>query len=330
MRRLRAAFIIVGVPWLIAGCELIANIQDLHGGSAFTTDAAPASTSNTAYTSSGSNTITISISTSTGTSSPRDAATGEASSDDGGFDATMTTTDGDDGGGPPVDAQDAASNDVRDAAMVFDAGDGSLNVELVDDLESQSGHIPALNSRSGSWFTYNDKLDGGTQTPSPDAAFLPVATMPPLGGSSYSAETFGNCLSYAGMGFTLNDPPSGPNAGIRSTYDATAYVGVTFWARVGSGSTTQVRFNVLDRNTDSAGGVCTVDGGVCSDYFGANLTLTTSWSQQILYFSALHQQGFGVPGELSVDKAHLYGMNFQVNGKVTYDVWVDNIYFILP
>jgi hypothetical protein len=328
VRRLRAALLIVGVPWLIAGCELIANIQDLQGGSAFATDGAPASTSNTTYTSSGSNTITISISTSTGTSSARDAATSEASQDDASLDATMTAPDAADAGDATVDAQDGSTADSSDAPLTVDGADGSLRIELIDDLESQSGHIPAISGRAGSWFTYNDGLDGGTQTPAPTAAsFVPASTTPPLGNSSYSARTSGNCLKYAGMGFTLNDPPS---TGVRTTYNGTAYIGVTFWARVGAGSATQVRFNVLDRNTDPAGGVCTVDGGVCSDYLGALLTLTTSWTQQTLYFSSLHQQNFGVPPESSLDTAHLYGMNFQVNGNVTFDVWVDNVYFILP
>ncbi len=51
------------------------------------------------------------------------------------------------------------------------------------------------------------------------------------------------------MGFSFANP-KGP-------YDASAYTGVSFWAKLGSGSQKTLRLKVPDINTDPDGHVCT-------------------------------------------------------------------------
>jgi hypothetical protein len=205
-----------------------------------------------------------------------------------------------------------------------------VNTELIDDLETNSGHIIVAHGRTGSWFTYNDGTDGGTQLP--PSPFLPSNGAPQLPGSNFAARTDGSGFaSFVGMGFTLNDPPSGPDAGVRSPYNASAYVGVAFYARVAAGTATHIRVNVPDINTDAQGHVCTI----CADYFGAEVAVTTTWTQYFAYFSDMHSLNFGSPQPASLDLQAVYGLNFQFSNAsnpapLTFDLWVDNVSFITP
>jgi endoglucanase len=122
---------------------------------------------------------------------------------------------------------------------------------------------------------------------------------------------------YAGMGFNFVDP--------KGTYDATAYKGVSFWAKKGPGSTSKVRLKVPDTNTDPDGKVCTQ----CFNDFGMDLTLTEQWTQYVVPYMAMSQmKGWGSPHTAGVDSSKIYGMQFQVNEPgAAFDIWVDEIQF---
>jgi len=273
---LRTPFVFVVLS--ASGCELVANIQDLH----LTTD---------------------------------------ASIGDGG--APVDAPDEDDAT-QVADASDGATNDVEDAGIV---------TELIDDMEANNGLILATKGRSGAWFTYNDGTATGTQTPTAGGPFLPSMIQPPRGSSNYAARTWGSGFTTwgAGMGFNVNDPPSGPNKDQRSTYDASGYAGFVFWARIGSadaGAATSVRFNVPSKDTDPAGGVCS-PVSACSDYFGVTLSLSDTWTMYVIEFTDMHQEGWGQP-VASFDASTMYGCEFKVDQNKTFDVWIDDIAFLLP
>jgi hypothetical protein len=239
----------------------------------------------------------------------------------------------------PSEADQESSVDAPPEAGVSDAAYGSPSLELIDDMENGSGTLPMLGGRTGLWFTYSDPSATGEQTPRAGTTFYPSVNVPPrpipenLGGgvSDHAAQTSGHGFAIwgAGMGFNFSNP--------RAPYDASSYVGFTFWGRIGStlgtadAGVSLVRLNVPDTNTDSAGGVCTS----CSDYLGKDFIFTSEWQEFTVLFSQLAQSGFGKPYETALAATSVYGCQFLVttdpdvgNAGAPFDVWIDDIYFI--
>jgi hypothetical protein len=239
----------------------------------------------------------------------------------------------------PDDTPDSTTLDATPEVGVPDGPYGSSELDLIDNMESETGIILSVEGRNGPWFTYNDGSSTGQQTPMAGGAFAPSENDPPrlipesLGGgeSHYAAQTSGYGFSVwgAGMGFNFTNP--------RAAYDASAYTGFVFWGRIGStvgsadGGVAAIRLNVPDANTDSQGDVCTT----CSDYFGVNLTFTTEWKEFTVLFSDLAQVGWGSPYELALDATQVYACQFLIttesadgNAGARFDLWIDDIYFI--
>jgi hypothetical protein len=109
-------------------------------------------------------------------------------------------------------------------------------------------------------------------------------------------------------------------------YNASKYTGISFFAKKGSTTANgAVRVKVPDRNTDPTGGICTS----CSNDFGVDLTLTTTWTKYTIPFSGMTQQaGWGAPRPAKIDPTGVVAVQFQVGttGQV-YDIWVDDVTF---
>src|SRR5690606_14633561 len=112
-----------------------------------------------------------------------------------------------------------------------------------------------IKGRGGYWYTFADKA-GSTVTPTP-GALGGTFTMTPGGhdGTGHAARMYGQVgggdVVYVGVGLNFVDP--------KGQYDASAYKGISFWAKKAAGSG-NVRLKVPDVNTDP-------DGGVCSECF---------------------------------------------------------------
>jgi len=209
-----------------------------------------------------------------------------------------------------------------------------LREELIDAVDdNRLPHLIAqTHGRNGYWFTINDGTPGGTQSPSADAFRMSAGG---VNDSPFAAHLSGQGFTRWGiyMGFTLNKAPQG----LKYTYDARAYRGVTFWARLGSNDMCApasechiLRFNISTRDTDPKGNVCTF----CEDHFGTWLTLTSTWQKYTVMFSEFAQEGWGVPGPiegLRFDSSRTYEVQFLVQpaGK-PFDYWIDQISFVLP
>jgi hypothetical protein len=353
--------IVVLVAAGLAGCEAVAGIQDLtyepSGDAAVGDDGAvgahDGSTDATASadTAIGEGGSQPDATTAADSNTPPQGEGGEAggpdalSSLDGGADAPSgdARVDAAPDSGSTPDAGTPTGSDAGDAGttVVPEAGpplipgadggpihgiDGGVLVgDLIDnmDLEVAAGSILANSGRRGTWFTYSDGTDGGVM-PLPSAGPAPiVGVITSFSGvtTNKAAHVTGNgAATYAGMGFNVNALTTA------ATYDASAYQGFTFWARTGSG-TASVSFNVPDLNTVAmTGGVCTV----CGDNFTfPPITVTTTWQQYVVYFNQLAQQGFGVPHENALDVAAIYGAQFQLGKGPAFDLWVDDVYFIV-
>jgi hypothetical protein len=320
----RAAFALaVGSLW---GCEIVAGIHDLQltptsdgaaggldaSGSAF--DAAQ--TAPDAMQESGFDPMPDS-----GTTADGSLATDDAPFD--GFDIDAS----------PADAS-AVANGAGEGGTDSAADAKAFVTELIDDMEGRGvptgwlDGVSAANPRAGTWYVFDDGTDGGTLTPSPSGSAAQIIAVIPggRGASAHAAHVVGNSgfTNYgAGMGFNLNVASSMPHV-----YDATAYQGFTFWARAaGDAGPTVVLFNVLDRNTaqPSSGGIC--DGGACNGSFGISLALTDAWQLITVHYSDLHRPVWAVSDGSPFDPSNMIGCQFQVQGQ-SFDLWVDDIYFI--
>jgi endoglucanase len=194
-------------------------------------------------------------------------------------------------------------------------------VGVISDGEANSNQVNPIKGRGGYWYTFLD-TNGSTITPTAGSQGGTFAMAPGgANGTKFAAHMTGTVGSadtvYAGMGFNFVDP--------KGEYDATAYKGVSFWAKKGPGSTGNVRLKVPDHDTDPDGKVCKE----CFNDFGTDLMLTDDWAQYVIKFENMSQmKGWGNPRMDHIDASTLYGMQFQVNEKgANFDIWVDEIYF---
>jgi len=191
----------------------------------------------------------------------------------------------------------------------------------IDDMEDhQKNQLIVQAGRNGYWYTFLDKQ--GT-TISPPAGHTFIMSPGGLNGSTTAAHMLGKVSGtgdpvYAGMGFSFTNP--------KGAYDASAYSGVSFYAKAGPGSTKNVRLKIPDVNTDPDGKVCTE----CFNDFGVDISLSDEWKFYTYKFSDLSQmEGWGSPAKPAIDKTKLYGMQWQVNNPgQSFDIWVDDVKFI--
>ena len=190
---------------------------------------------------------------------------------------------------------------------------------LVDDFEDENGQISAIAGRNGYWWTKNDG-HGSTIGPDP---FIPSEGG--ADGSGLALRAIGKTAIGApqetwGSGFGLN-LLTRQNA----VYDASKYVGVSFKARVGQGSTRQIRFAVGDVNTHPNAGVCKV----CWNHFNKDLTVSSQWKEFRVLFSELQQQvGWGDPRPAALTPSKLVSMDWSITGGQVFDLWIDDIQFL--
>lgn len=166
---------------------------------------------------------------------------------------------------------------------------------------ADDGSILPNDGRNGSWYIYND----GTGTQTPEASSIscapPVPTNSEICTSGYGFDSWG-----AGIGVALNassDCASG-------LYDASAYSGVTFTIS-GVVQSGYFRFNISTAATLSSeyGGSCS-SPSICNDYYGVDLTVTSTPQTVTYYFSQLQQMGWGTA--VSWDPRQILNMTWAV------------------
>jgi hypothetical protein len=195
--------------------------------------------------------------------------------------------------------------------------------DMIDDMEDNDGSIASVNGRVGAWYTYNDATPAATQVPKQGEPF--AMTAGGRDGAGYAARTHGSGFTLwgAGYGFNFKDPGDGDGGSNKSTYDASAYSGITFWAKAGAGSDKGLRVNVSNKDTDPAGATC-MPADKCSDHFGSPVTLSGDWVKYTLPFAKMAQSGWG-QSVAKFDVSTLYAVQFQVGKNATFDVSVDEV-----
>ena len=198
-------------------------------------------------------------------------------------------------------------------------GDLNASISMIDDMEMPDQYIPAMDGRQGFWSLANDGT-AGTQTP----AIMTMSAIPGgRGASMYALHTTSSGFTKTGaqVGVDLNRKTT------RSTYDASPYKAVHFWAKVAAGSLTAVHIALPDLHTDPGGALCTKSPQQCYDHWAADRTLTTAWAEYTVAYTDLNQYGWGANDVTELDAQHVYGIQFSW-GTPAMDLWIDDIAFV--
>jgi hypothetical protein len=189
---------------------------------------------------------------------------------------------------------------------------------LIDDFEDENGQLSQIGGRDGYWWTKHDDK-GSTVGPDP---FIP---------SEGGADGSGLALRATGKTAIGGPETWGACFGVdmitrkKAVYDASRYVGISFKAKVGEGSTRQIRVSIGDANTHPDIGICKV----CWNHFGKDLTVTSQWKEYTVLFSELQQQaGWGDPRPAALTPSKLVAIDWAIAGGQTFDLWIDDIQFL--
>jgi endoglucanase len=192
---------------------------------------------------------------------------------------------------------------------------------VIEDFEDGNNQINVVGDRGGYWYTYVDK-EGSTVEPAPGdqgGTFAPIE-----GGheSKYAAEVkgklAGKSIVYAAMGLNFEDP--------KGAFDASKYVGITFWAKRTAGSTSRLTVKLPDGNTDPDGQICSA----CFNDYGYTINVGEQWTRYVLPFHDLKQEpDWGAPRKPHLDASKLFAIHWEAKSPgADYDFVVDDIAFI--
>jgi hypothetical protein len=223
---------------------------------------------------------------------------------------------GGDGGSGSSSGAPSVNAVCRDGAPTDDP-----KLEMVDDLEDGNARLMANGGRTGSWAAPHDDTKGGVQAPDP----FTVTEIAGCTNRRY-AHTRGRGFSDWGSHLTFNFMSG------KAAYDVSKYAGITFWARSQRG--TKIRVNFPNKDTDTAGMLCQTMPGKgttvgCHNHFGVELTLAAAWTKHTVLFKDIKQEPYWGRQAETFDAANVYSMTMAIPKGVTYDVWVDDVAFIL-
>lgn len=189
---------------------------------------------------------------------------------------------------------------------------------IIEDAENGDGQAVIAAGRGGYLYTYTDD-QGSTIEPSP-GSFQPSPGGPAE--SRYALRISGTLGAgghgYAGVGLSFVDP--------KAPYDASAYDGISFFAKAEAGSESHLRVKLPDAATDPEGGQCSE----CFNDFGIDFAVTEEWTRYVVQWSDLTQAtGWGKPRPEAIDSAALYGVQWQVStAGAEYDISIDDVAFV--
>ncbi len=215
---------------------------------------------------------------------------------------------------------------------------GTSNPGLIDDMEHGNGQILNREGRVGVWYAFNDtpgRTASGTQWPAPTTPGVTIPTSVIDGGrgcSTRAMRSYGGGFDYwgAGIGFDL-----GFDGQTYRTYDASAYAGITFWARGQPETIMQVRISTAATTRAEWGGTCPKEP--CPLPHQTTLVFGSQWTQYWIPFSTLHQEIYN--GAASFQSNQLTNVQFLVplpfprvslwpyDTIQSFDFWVDDVAF---
>jgi hypothetical protein len=183
--------------------------------------------------------------------------------------------------------------------------------DVIDDFEDGNLSLPtnpALGGRVGNWYGYGD----GTGTSSYSVSAIK------RGASSVNGlRAIGTDFKGWGSGLSVD-----LNGATKLPYDASAYSGITFWAR--AEETMVVRLALPDVDTDAAGQTCTI----CDHHYYTTVQLTTNWQRFTVAFSELVLEMGSVPTPTAFKPNGIVSIQFLVVANQKYELYLDDLAFV--
>lgn len=191
----------------------------------------------------------------------------------------------------------------------------------IEDFEDNNNQINLAGERGGYWYTYSDK-EGSTIWPIEGDKGGTFTLVEGGNNSKYAATMKGRLAGasvvYAAMGLNFQDP--------KEPYDASKYLGITFFAKRSSGSTSKLIIKLPDGNTDPDGQVCSA----CYNDYGYTITVSEQWQRYVLPFRDMRQEPFwGSPRKPHIDPSKLFAIHWEAKTPgAEFEFTVDDIAFI--
>jgi len=218
--------------------------------------------------------------------------------------------------GTTGDAGTTGGGATTGSAGTTGSGGSSSSLEMIDNLEDNDRQIIVVNGRQGPWHSFND-TNGGNIQPPLGTGF--VATAGGANNTAYAVHATGSNYQFGGVGFDLNNSTTTPEAMQSQAYNASAYNGLTFWAK-GSG-TLRVEFAMRSFVPTDRGGSCTSN---CWNVYGANTpSLSSNWTQITIPWSGMQREQGGTSPAFNASE--LMSVSFKAGG--TFDFWIDEVAF---
>lgn len=253
------------------------------------------------------------------------------------------------GGACAADPAAAASNDGGggNAGAAIDCTSNLTGTDnLISDFEDGTGVVVMDAGRNGAWYGYNDQSPTCLEAPAQGLMNAPATMLEAARcGSRFAFRMKGDgCTTWgAGVGTDLAAPlPSDGGAadaaaggGVtrKNHYDLSGYRAISFWGRVGAGSTSAIRFKLpmLADTKIADGGLCSlseVGTDKCSDDWGRGLIFTTTW--KMFTISLVDDAATGLSTETwgkiyPLDLTDVVAIQFQVGASTPFDVWLDDV-----
>lgn len=226
------------------------------------------------------------------------------------------------GDGGPSSGTDGGAGSSGTGTDGGSASDGSVGPSaqpyVLDDLEDCNTALAHVDGRpEATWFQSIDSaMVGTTVTPMTITPAAPGSPGSPACGIHLSGMTGIDAATkkygFAQVGFNFN---------MKTFYDASAFTGISFWAK-GSGTT---RFVVPSAPTTPimSGGTCPMTM-TCTDPHGVDIPLTADWTKYSITWDMLSQK---MP-LMTFDPKTMRGAQFKFSAGVTFDIAVDDVQFI--
>lgn len=188
----------------------------------------------------------------------------------------------------------------------------ATSANLLDDFEHEGASLPRRGGRDGMWVSASDG--------SSDEVEWSVSEHCAARGQR-AGHFVGRGLSGWGATWTALLRTS---TGSTTTYDASAYGGISFWAAQGTQMAAPLSVPVGVTNPAPEGGSSRVGCASCLDYYATDISLDHHWRRFELRFSDLVQLDNGNPtAALRIDE--IVGLTFWPEGD--FDIWVDDVRF---
>jgi hypothetical protein len=195
--------------------------------------------------------------------------------------------------------------------------------DFIDDFEDNDMFLSPLGERVGNWYTYGD--GSGTAAAAPTAIERGLSSKRAMRTTGHDFTGWGS-----GVGVDLNNMGSGESD--KAVYDASAYSGVTFWARAESKMT--ITLVLPDGDTDKAGKKCNMHEDpeviTCDHHYYHSFLVDTTWQRYTFYFAddfPMPEAG-NDPVPDALDPSTLVSVQYRVGANTTYEFYIDDLAFV--